>query len=593
MALIGGYNQVTGSSQTNPLPVLNTWTTSVWINIPASTLTSGASAPILSTCWNGGGNANGLGLWYNPNEMGTGQGGFGSVVLNDAANNWIVNKGISDPLQPNTWYMVTETVTAGHVDLYVNGSLVDAQATNASLTPLFCEPTQDLDLGYGPAGWGAVTEQSFQLYDSVLSASQVQALYHWAGTSFMGTVPAGSPVEIGTGGTFDLAGYSQSILTLANFNGSGGTVTNSGVTPATLTLTPSAGTNKFSGVISNGAGQTALTINGDSGAIVQLDGRSTFSGPTTVQTGTLSGTGAVSNSVVTIAAGTALAPGDNAPGNQSGGFGTFTVGGLTLADNSQLVFDITSASSDLVVVNGALALGNNLTLNVVDGVDGGGLPNGQYPLITYGSITGLTPSTFTVSGVPGGDIVSVASVTSGGTKELVLELTRLDVWTGAVSTAWNTTDANWTTGTYGDGDMAQFDDSSAGTAVTPGSVTIAGTVRPLSILVNNNTVPYTFSGPGTIAGTTSLVKSGTGLLVIGVNCTYTGATVINGGTLQMATIPVPLIHLAMNGTGSINNGDPIADSSGHGFNATMNGGGGASYVSPPGPSAAESTPTAG
>ena len=107
MALIGGYNQVTGSSQTNPLPVLNTWTTSVWINIPASTLTSGASAPILSTCWNGGGNANGLGLWYNPNEMGTGQGGFGSLVLNDAANAWIVNKGISVALQPDTWYMVT------------------------------------------------------------------------------------------------------------------------------------------------------------------------------------------------------------------------------------------------------------------------------------------------------------------------------------------------------------------------------------------------------------------------------------------------------------------------------------------------------
>ena len=62
-----------------------------------------------------------------------------------------------------------------------------------------------------------------------------------------------------------------------------------------------------------------------------------------------------------------------------------------------------------------------------------------------------------------------------------------------------------------------------------GTVTIAGTVEPTSILVNNSSLAYTFSGDGSIAdniaGPTSLTKSGNGPLEINMaGNTYSGGT---------------------------------------------------------------------
>ena len=72
------------------------------------------------------------------------------------------------------------------------------------------------------------------------------------------------------------------------------------------------------------------------------------------------------------------------------------------------------------------------------------------------------------------------------------------------------------------------------------------------------------------------------MLTIGAAATYQGPTNILEGTVSWRPWPSPLWFdfLAMNGSGSVN--APIVDSSGNGFNATYSGGG-ASYVSPPGP----------
>ena len=96
-------------------------------------------------------------------------------------------------------------------------------------------------------------------------------------------------------------------------------MTNSVSASVTLTLPPAGGSTTFSGAIQNGtaSGQTSLTLNGPG---TQLDGNNTFTGPTNLLNGTLSGAGTLA-SAVTVAAGAALAPGDNAPGSQSGGFG--------------------------------------------------------------------------------------------------------------------------------------------------------------------------------------------------------------------------------------------------------------------------------
>ena len=58
-----------------------------------------------------------------------------------------------------------------------------------------------------------------------------------------------------------------------------------------------------------------------------------------------------------------------------------------------------------------------------------------------------------------------------------------------------------------------------------------GSVQPGSLLVSNTAVNFTFSGTGSIAGTTSLVKNGPGGLSINTSNSYGGGTFLNGGVL--------------------------------------------------------------
>ena len=104
---------------------------------------------------------------------------------------------------------------------------------------------------------------------------------------------------------------------------------------------------------------------------------------------------------------------------------------------------------------------------------------------------------------------------------------------GAASTAWDTNTANWynTTSSTADkfysGDAVTFDN----TAGTASSVTIAGTVQPATITVNNGAVNFTFSGPGAIGGASTLAKTGTGSLTISNSNTYSGGTTLSNGLL--------------------------------------------------------------
>ena len=92
---------------------------------------------------------------------------------------------------------------------------------------------------------------------------------------------AASAHTLGVGTVLDLSGFNQAIGSLA---GTGGTVTNAGVTAALLTTGGAAATT-FAGVIQDGISQTALTKIG-AGAFT-LSGENTFTGLTTITAGTL------------------------------------------------------------------------------------------------------------------------------------------------------------------------------------------------------------------------------------------------------------------------------------------------------------------
>ena len=122
-------------------------------------------------------------------------------------------------------------------------------------------------------------------------------------------------------------------------------------------------------------------------------------------------------------------------------------------------------------------------------------------------------------------------------------------WNNAGATGdgitWNTVGSqNFLNGagasTFHIGDTVTFNDSNNGHY----AVTVSGTVTPASLTVNNSAGNYTFSGTGQISGTTSLTKSGTAALTISTPNTYTGGTIVNGGTL-IAASPTAL------GTGGI------------------------------------------
>jgi autotransporter-associated beta strand protein len=107
-------------------------------------------------------------------------------------------------------------------------------------------------------------------------------------------------------------------------------------------------------------------------------------------------------------------------------------------------------------------------------------------------------------------------------------------WNVAGSGVWDTTTANWTTGsgatTFANGDQATFSNAAGGT------ITLSGALAPSTVVVSAASGTYTFSGPGAgdaISGAASLSKSNAGTLALTSVNTYAGGTSLSGGTLEI------------------------------------------------------------
>ena len=100
-----------------------------------------------------------------------------------------------------------------------------------------------------------------------------------------------------------------------------------------------------------------------------------------------------------------------------------------------------------------------------------------------------------------------------------------------------------------DGDYVTFDN----TGSTSPSIYLTATVSPSSVIVNSSN-NYDIAGSGLIAGPGSLTKSGSGTLTLEDNNTYVGATVINGGTVQVGNAGTT----GSLGTGNVTNNSALA-----------------------------------
>jgi autotransporter-associated beta strand protein len=321
----------------------------------------------------------------------------------------------------------------------------------------------------------------------------------------------------------------------------------------------------FGGVISNSANQTVgLTETGNS--TLTLSGDNTYTGPTSVTSGSLLLTGTLGNTNVTVSSGASFISQSLVTGtltvNQgaavylgnsttSNSVGTLKLGtGFVVAGGTggaSLYYGLSSsptlsASNDQITVSaGTVNLSG--TVNFAITLNNGVLGAGTYYLINGGASLsvpgGGNPYLGLNMGLPSGAVTrqtfTLARPASGSTAYITLTVTGNAgalTWTGSNGATWDlNTTSDWTgasPATFYDLDSVTFDDTD-----TNGTVALTGTLQPNVIYVTNNVTNYTFGGAGDIVGGTELIKSGTASLTIsntGAN-SFSGPIYLNAGTL--------------------------------------------------------------
>ena len=197
---------------------------------------------------------------------------------------------------------------------------------------------------------------------------------------------------------------------------------------------------------------------------------------------------------------------------------------------------LNEGNADRIVVNGTLTISGQLTFNVNTTTNDNSLLKGKYILAeTTGGITtdngvinvaGLNGQPFHIT-VEGNNIV----LTIDGSREPSENV----AWKGSEDSTWDYTTANFTAdgtqSTFVKGDKVTFNDEASARVVNVNSV-----IMPTSVNINTQ-LGYTFNGNGAISGTATVVKEGDGELIMNLNNNdYTGPTIINGGTLTVASL---------------------------------------------------------
>ena len=384
-----------------------------------------------------------------------------------------------------------------------------------------------------------------------------------------------------------------------------------------LTLNPgSSVTNNFSGDIGDGAGAMTLTKTG--AGTQTLSGANSYTGATTISAGTLAlgASGSISSSplvdvranatfdvsaggftlgsgktlqgrglvsgTVTAASGAIITGGD-------GNIGTLTLQDLTFSGTASLnIGTLTNyTSSPAVDATGILTQNGGpgaVTLNLATT----SVPTGTYRLLRFGS--GITNvAGFTLGTVPtpiGRQSIGTLGIDSIDNYLTYTISSPIVTWTGAQSSEWSTNaitpNQNWALTGPSATDFLIGDDVIFNDTATIKTVDISnGDVAPGSVTFNNSTGnDYTITGTGGITGSTALTKSNTGAVILTTNNTYTGATTISGGTLQLgdggidgALSSSSAISVALGASFAVNQSDTVIQGTNFGSAAITGAGG--------------------
>ncbi len=482
----------------------------------------------------------------NPNVRYQSGGGNPHAIQIDGTGDWIVNNALNCANAGNNNVFLIKRGSgnmfwnpnsiAGAAGVNGIGSPIDIEGGRLVLTGTASElgtqrVTNNATFQYGAAAaqtWSGPFDGTGQLVVSAGTLTLSSSQSDWTGSIVLtnggvlvvnGTQNAGGTGPLGINSTIFFNGGTLQFSVANTFDYSPNFSTAAGQAYSINT----GGQNvTFTNALTSSGG--ALTKLG-SGTLI-LAGANTYSGTTAVGAGKLvlqgtAGTGAiiVSNSTVLDVnqGGTQIAPSSLTVGTSSS---------ATLEFNN-----VTSTTTAAVAVSGAVTAGGPITINV----NSGAFTIGQmYPLISWGSGAAPAVTLGTLTGAGG------SLVTNGNT--IKLNITSLAfVWSGLNNNNWDLTTANnWKVNgvsqIFANGGTALFDDTIT-TADT--NIVLNATVLPASTTVNSSTKPYniTSSGAGYIGGSGGLTKNGSSILTLagGVN-TYTGPTIISGGTLSIGTL---------------------------------------------------------
>ena len=529
-------------------------------------------------------------LYWDTNGATAGAGATPTGTWDAATTNWTTSS--TGTLAPVTWTSGRDAVFSAGIDaintftVTVSGTQTVNSLTANTGTPILTGGTITFSAAGGIINTASGVTMS---YDGVLAGSAVinkngagtfitggSGFNTWTGavninagvfeitkTGFVGAIDNAAAVTVASGATLRLNGaaaYTQE--TIGSLAGAG-TVTNVGAAAVNVIAGGDNTNTTFSGTLTNAG--NALNLQKSGTGTMVLSGANSYTGTTTVNAGVLN----IQNSTAlgTTAGGTTVASGAalEIQNNITVGAETLSLAGTGVGNNGALrnisgansfAGNITlTAATEIQSDAGSLALSGNITAaNFGLTVDGAGNTASSGVIgLGSGGLTKNGTGTLTLSGLntyTGATIINAGTVSvntlantgtasalgapttaANGTIAIGSGATRATLaYTGSGSTTNRVVNLAGTTG------GATLDASGTGALVFTSALTATGAGSKTLTLTGTSTAGNALQGAivnNSAANTTSLVKSGTGTWILSGNNTYTGATTINGGTLQI------------------------------------------------------------
>ena len=496
---------------------------------------------VLSIANGNSGATGGSGYIGAPNVSVSGGHGSGAMAIANVSNGAITGVTLTSPGQN---YQVGDVLTFN----FAGGGASTAGTFSYTLTAADVAANSAGGVTVKGSGAGAITFSGANTYTGTTTVAGGALIV--GGAAALGSGPLNM-----TGGALNLNGYSTAVSSLSGPT-STSVIQNASATAAILSTGSDNTSTTYGAVLADGTGGGTLGLTKVGTGALTLSGVNTYTSATSINSGVLNVTGSLAaGTSVTVASSAALggsgiingsvtvnSGGVLSPGYQ--GTGVLGIGGnLTIGASSSDLATLNIIGSSSIAVTGTLTLNGgagSVAINV-----GGAAPSvGEFPLISYGSLAGTGYSAFVLGTLPNRVMANLVNDTANGSIDLSVTGVDYPIWTGARSGEWSSATLagpkNWvlnsnhsSTTDYLAGDTVLFDDSATGTTTVNIS---AADVSPSAVTFANNTLNYTLTGAFGITGSTSLTKTGSGLLTISNTNSFTGNVSISSGIISVASV---------------------------------------------------------